>query len=94
LNVYEEAVKTWGFKSQIDMAIEECSELITALRHCDRGKITAEAVCDEVADVEIMMAQLRVMLGDSNVEMAKSKKINRLIKRVLADRPQSEKEKP
>lgn len=77
----QRAIDKWGEQSQIDMAIEECSELITKLVKRGRcvNSATDEEICDEIADVEIMMGQLRLIFNDNLIEKRKKYKINRLL---------------
>ena len=37
-NIYKMAVDKWGVGSQLDMLVEECSELITAINHAKRAR--------------------------------------------------------
>ena len=60
----------YGLKSQEQIAIEECAELITAITKRNRIKIGETgylagivAVAEEIADVMIMCEQLTVLLG-------------------------------
>lgn len=76
------AVKAWGPESQVRMAQEEAAELIAALNQFSRGRLPIEAVADEVADVIIMCAQLRVMLGGERVDAAVLRKLERLEGRI------------
>ena len=48
------AVEKFGPQSQIDMAIEECSELVNALCKFRRDRVGTIDVVTEIADVEIM----------------------------------------
>lgn len=65
--IYEAAVKRWGDKAQILMAVEEMAELTKALlkyiRYGARPEVL-EAIAEERADVEIMLNQLHVIFGD------------------------------
>jgi len=83
-SIYIRALNLWGNVAQINMAIEECAELIVKLAKSDRRKngVTVGEIAEEIADVEIMMAQLRIVFGDENVERAKNKKLTRLEERV------------
>jgi len=73
------AIKAWGDSAQVDMAIEEMSELTKALLKYRRAgsnelKLRREhdAILDEMADVKIMMAQLEILYGSpDNEEFAK-----------------------
>lgn len=83
--ILQAAIDTFGLDSQLDLAIEECSELITAISHWKRDRVKDEAILEEIADVEIMCKQLRMMLDypwndeeDSVVDRFKNEKIERL----------------
>lgn len=67
-SVLEEAIKTYGVESQVNMAIEECAELINALEKYRRGRIGGLAVITEIADVQIMCAQLEMIFGSAEIE--------------------------
>lgn len=76
---YVYAVSLWGVKSQIKMALEEMSELDTALWHMLRNRPNNAE--EEVADVLIMMGQLRVILDTEKVDRIKAEKLKRLRER-------------
>jgi NTP pyrophosphatase (non-canonical NTP hydrolase) len=76
--IYRATIARWGADAQYDQAIEECAELITALKHFKRGKISQQAVIDELADTTLMLGQLRWMFGEKLVEAAISKKLEKL----------------
>ncbi len=83
--IYREAVSRWGMDAQVNMAIEEMAELISALQHYRREEswghhATVEDIADEIADVEIMMEQLKFMFGiDSlHLDQIKEKKLSRV----------------
>lgn len=76
--LYDAALQKWGAESQIEQTVEECAELIVALKHWPRGKANASNVASELADVEIMCGQMRILLGDILVDEAKSEKLDRL----------------
>ena len=83
-----------GESNQRRMAIEECSELIKALCKYDRyfadeeidKKILRLNIIEEMADVEIMIDQLKLMFDHNNdFEQAKEQKLKRLAKRIGVD---------
>ncbi len=76
--IYRKAICHFGSNPQIRQTQEECGELIVALSHLSRGRATQEEVASEIADVEIMMAQMRIVVGDDLVEAAKAEKLERL----------------
>jgi NTP pyrophosphatase (non-canonical NTP hydrolase) len=82
--LYNYAITKWGVSTQINMAIEECSELITKLIKYNRKNngSTKQEIIDEIADVMIMCEQLRLIFGYNEVEFRKNKKLNRLEKRL------------
>lgn len=80
MSIYNQAVKKWGPEAQIKMAIEECGELIVELSHVGRGRSSIVAVCGEIADVEIMCAQMRAIFGSNLVDRIKVLKLKRLKK--------------
>jgi len=59
--LHEKALETWGLISQLDMLIEECSELILAIQHLRRANKGGgwDEVYEEIADVENMIAQFK-----------------------------------
>ena len=73
------AVRTFGEYSQCIKAMEECGELIHAL---SRKVLDQDAdfnnICEEVADLEILMDQMRVIFGDAFIDKWKEKKLKRL----------------
>lgn len=62
-SLYKSALKKWGTNNQLDMVIEECSELTKATCKLKRGNkpesILMEEFVDELADVEIMIEQMK-----------------------------------
>lgn len=81
-----EAIEAWGEDAQIEMVIEECSELIQAIqktkRNPDKGDVWLGLI-SEYADVFIMMKQLRIILdSDEAIQQAINAKIHRLKKRL------------
>jgi hypothetical protein len=63
-NVYKEALDAWGHDPQMDMAIEEMSELIKAILKYRRNPSEEKAfdVSEEWADVMIMMNQVDIAM--------------------------------
>lgn len=90
MNVYKEAIKKWGHHLQIIMVIEECAELqkqcTKILRLGDKPPHPRqlEFLAEEIADVEIMIEQLKVMFFDQNkiVDDFKDQKLKRLELRI------------
>lgn len=90
-DIERKAIETYGEAAQIDMAIEECSELIKALlkrRRYQSAKLVQDCVCraldhdiqNEVADVQIMLDQLKMIFGPTLIE--EDAKLTRLADRL------------
>lgn len=79
---FDEAVQTWGLEAQIDMAVEECAELIVALQQYQRGRADLHDVFEELADVRIMYEQLSLFFAPAEVEITVGKKMERLRERL------------
>ena len=79
--ILTKAVNHYGKDNQIRKAIEELAELIRALAI---GNV--DGVCDEMADVEIMMWQLRYIVGGGAVDNYVEHKIKRLRDRMEAEK--------
>jgi NTP pyrophosphatase (non-canonical NTP hydrolase) len=86
LKVFNQAIDKFGRNNQMDMAVEECAELIKAINKYKRkpSGYTADDILDEIADVEIMCQQLRIMFDNrhTRVDDIKKKKIIRLQSRI------------
>ncbi len=78
--LYQATLDKWGEAAQYDQMVEECAELITALKHFRRGKVDQQAVIDEIADVTLMLGQLTWMFGTELVEESVQKKLEKLSK--------------
>lgn len=82
------AIKTWGEPAQIDMAVEEMAELTKALCKVKRAQAGPELAAaienavEEVADVQIMLDQLRIMLGQTGADVEDAK-LRRLESRLM-----------
>lgn len=78
--LYRKAIGNYGEAAQQIVAMEECSELIQAISKKLRGRETN--VEEEIADVEIMLEQLKLMCNESLVEEIKESKLQRLKQRL------------
>ncbi len=83
------AITNYGTRSQLDMATEECAELIQAINKFKRiclgadelsvkNSLTYYGLCSEIADVIIMMEQLKLMLSEKAIQISIDRKIERL----------------
>lgn len=83
--IYEMAITKYGQMNQIIKAVEEMSELTKELCKLlvNDSKYSIEGIAEEIADVTIMIEQLRLMynINDEVCEMMDSK-IRRLENRI------------
>lgn len=77
-NMFVKATETWGDDAQWAMAIGECGEFVTLEGLRVQGRLTDEKVIDEIADVIIMMLQMRKRFGEGAVDERIKYKLNRL----------------
>lgn len=81
--LYEKAVEKYGLQAQSLIAIEEMTELSKVILKGFRNEINKEELTDEIADVEIMLEQLKQFheIGNKVRDRKRYKKI-RLEKRL------------
>lgn len=73
----------YGFTSQADMLIEESAEFTQAVNKLRRGCPEAFTnVKEEVADVLVVALQLRLILGERNIDEIMGQKIKRQLERI------------
>lgn len=87
MTTLEKAIKVYGKDMQLNVAIEELSELIKEICKNKRGSDNRNNIIEEMADCYIMLAQLEIIFGiESTAIYARyNEKILRLEKR-LAER--------
>lgn len=86
--IYKVAIEKWGIPSQLEMMVEECAELIQALQKLKRVDASneflidgaTEHICEEIADVEILIEQMREIFTDKRIDYHKEQKLFRLRK--------------
>ena len=82
-DTYVEAVRAYGKQSQLVMAMEEMSELTKELSKNLRGADNSKALAEEIADVEIMLEQLKLMFSiRDEVTQQRTVKLQRLDNRI------------
>lgn len=62
------AAETFGKERAFNHTTEECAELIVAINHYRRGRITIDKVAEEVADVFIMCNRMAEIIGPALVD--------------------------
>ncbi len=82
-SVIERAIKTYGEEAQLWMVIEEMSELAKEICKYKRGMNNPETIAEEIADVQIMLEQAKIIFGNSRrVNEMIEYKLNRLQSRL------------
>lgn len=77
--VYKEAIDTFGDISQMMMVIEEMAELQKEISKNFRGEKNITHIAEEIADVEIMLEQMKLLFDISkDVEVWREAKTKRL----------------
>jgi len=74
IKTMQTALDLWGLNAQVGQTVEECAELIVALqKYINRTEQpgTIENILDEIADVEMMLAQMRLILGIDDATLRK-----------------------
>ena len=82
----------YGIDPQLNVLQEECAELIQAVSKYRRDGMKLESVpsglIEEIADVEIMLEQARILLGDHvncEIDRRKTEKIIRQLERIRSE---------
>ncbi|KKL55241.1 hypothetical protein LCGC14_2257380 [marine sediment metagenome] len=80
--IYHTALKKWGIKFQVIMLGEEQAELFKAISKQVRKPTTTRAIeiAEELADVEVMIGQMKIAFGipDEQVRVWKKAKLTKL----------------
>lgn len=73
------AIDKFGWDKQVDMLIEEMAELTQALLKVRRGKEGAlDNLHEEIADVEIVLSQIKIKCNQPLLKAWKDRKLQRL----------------
>jgi NTP pyrophosphatase (non-canonical NTP hydrolase) len=78
--MYVKALAVWGRTSQMDLLVEECAELIQAMQKLNHRHGDVLNVIEELADVEIMCEQMRLVFNPASIDKIKTQKLARLEK--------------
>lgn len=84
MTTIERAIETYGKDMQLNVAIEELSELIKEICKSKRGADNRDAIIEEMADCYIMLKQLEYIfdIDYNDIIAIRSNKIDRLAKRL------------
>ena len=77
---------TYGLESQLRQLQEECAELIVAVSKSFKAEKTMTNLFEEIADVEIMIAQIKYLTcSNGQVDAWIQRKIERQLQRIKSD---------
>ena len=83
MNTLKQAIETYGEDKQKVVAMEELAELQKELSKSIRGEGNIAHISEEMADVEIMLEQLKLMYGNRDaVAIRKTRRIKQLQNRL------------
>ena len=84
--IFKKAIETYGEREQSAVAMEECAELIRAINkyHRKDSNENRKNLIEEIADVQIMIEQVKIMynISEDEIEDAYLGKVFRLIQRL------------
>lgn len=81
--IYKSAIEKYGANHQMMMAIEEMAELTKELCKNMRGRKNKEQIAEEIADVQIMLEQMKILFDcETAVCFYQDEKLQRLQKRI------------
>ena len=87
--IMQQAIETYGVQAQCDVAVEEMAELTKAIMKIrrvaddyEKTQAALDNLLEEIADVDIMIDQMKIMWGPKQVEEYRKKKLERLKRRL------------
>lgn len=81
--ILHKAIGFYGVDMQLNVCIEELSELIKEICKFKRGNMNINNISEEMADVKIMLQQLEIIFKNTgDIETFYDAKIDRLSKRI------------
>ena len=86
MTIFEQAIETYGKDMQLNVAVEELSELIKEICKSKRGNDNRDNIIEEMADCYIMLEQLEIIFDVKPAEIlvAIDQKMIRLKNRIEA----------
>ena len=83
--LYKQLIAKYGNSNQLTVLVEELSELTKEICKYQRGNGNIGHIAEEIADVEIMLEQAKLIfhIGEDNLEEIKDYKINRTFNRLF-----------
>lgn len=88
ISILEKAIRHYGRQHQQTKAVEELAELQTAILKSLDGRCDMKNIVEEIADVEIMLVQLKKMflIKPEELDLIKAEKILRLKRRMEVEK--------
>lgn len=84
--ICEDAIQIFGVQHQLIKAAEELAELSQQVLKAANGEVNKGHIAEEIADVEIMLYQLKLIFGcEVSVSAVKDLKLDRLQGRIDAE---------
>ena len=85
--ICKQVLKKYGEDNQLMIFFEEVGELMQAISKHKRFGENIYGIAEEVADVEIMLEQIKIMFEiDEYVEVKRKRKIRKLKRKILSIR--------
>jgi len=78
IDVCRQAIHKYGISRQLAKAAEEFSEAAAAISRFLAGEGEYTEIIGEVADVEVMCVQMRLIYGANTIEQVRAEKVARL----------------
>lgn len=82
LDLYGDALFSYGILAQEWVLVEECGELLNAIAKFRRGRVGKNEIITELADVHIMVEQMAFFFGWDDFKAEKKHKLERLKSRL------------
>lgn len=82
MEIVERVAKHYGFNPGLDVMVEECGEMIVAINHYKRQRVSTERLIEECADIWIVLKQMGVFLDEDSIANVIDYKLRR-VERVI-----------
>lgn len=76
-SIYRRALLQFGLEGRLDILVEEAAEMIVAVNHLRRGRISFQDLLEECMDVVIVIRQLEEVFPKEMADL-KAQKLQRL----------------
>lgn len=92
-DILNQAIVYYGVQAQMSQTIQEMAELIQAITKFqsadylphEKQVAVRDNLIEEIADVEIMIDQMKIMFGELDVSQLREYKLERLLERMNAE---------